>query len=205
MVSNIITSGGIATIIIIGMGILSFLIFLERILALHRAQINVKDFLNGIFNILRQGNRSEAIMICEETPGPSASLVKTAIMHFSDSPEEYKKAIYESGVEQLSRMEKNFAIVSLIAQVAPLIGLFGTIVGMIEYALVIKEAPFVVRMGEITSAVLMASISAAFGLAVSVLSSVEYNLLAFKIDRFARDMEHIASEMALFINNLKGS
>ena len=62
-------------------GATAIVVFIERYLHCHRAQINSTEFLNGVRNVLRRDNVVEAISICDATPGPVARLVKTAILN----------------------------------------------------------------------------------------------------------------------------
>ena len=76
--SDLLRQGGIIVWVIIGCEVFAFGVFIERALHLHRARIKSEDFLKGIVNILKRNNISEALAICEETPGPVAYIVKTA-------------------------------------------------------------------------------------------------------------------------------
>ena len=205
MIYDLLRAGGMATIVIVVAGLFAFVVFVERIYFFHRAQIRVSDFLNGIFNVLRQGNRREAIILCEETPGPVAVIAKTAIIHFSDTPEELKKAIFNTGVEEASRMERKFTIISSVAHLAPLFGLFGTIVGLMEYAFIIKDGSILIEVGQLTSGIFTALVSTATGLCVAILSSIEYNLLISRMDVIVGDMERTGQDVETFIINLRKS
>ena len=78
---EIVQQGGPILWLIAIMGVASFVVFLERGVHLHRARIKTTDFLKGICTNLGRNNQQEAIAICEETPGPVAHIVKTAISH----------------------------------------------------------------------------------------------------------------------------
>ena len=78
---NLIQHGGFIIIPIWICGLISLGLFLDRWFHLHRAQIKQEDFLNGIFTLMNRGNRAEAVTICNETPGPVAHLVRTALLH----------------------------------------------------------------------------------------------------------------------------
>ena len=195
--------GGMPTIIIICIGGLATYVFIERILFLYRTAIKVTDFLSGITNVLKQGNRKEAIILCEETPGPVAVITRAAIAHFSDSRDNLKKAIYDAGRKEAYKIEKRFAIISLISHIAPLLGLFGTVAGITEYAIVIHNGVMLLQIGEIAPGIFKAIISTITGLAVAIITSVEYNLLIMRMDKLITDMEYAALEMETFIINLR--
>ena len=107
-------------------------VFLKKAFDLHRAQIKWSDFLRGIYNILNRRNIVEAVSICEETPGPVASLVRAAVLHYDEDHETIRRAIEEAGLVEIPRLERNLGLLATLAQTAPLIGVLGTVLGMIQ-------------------------------------------------------------------------
>ena len=87
-------------------GMAATVIFVERLLYLHRAKIDQDDFLKGIYTVMQRGNRVEAISICNETPGPVAYLVRRALMHATDSNEIIREQLNRAGREEVLRLEK---------------------------------------------------------------------------------------------------
>ena len=69
---EVLALGGPVIWIILAIGLLAFAVFIERALSLHRARIRADDFIKGVMNILSRGNITEALSICEDTPGPVA-------------------------------------------------------------------------------------------------------------------------------------
>ena len=103
-------------------------VFLERLFHLHRAHIHAEDFMKGIRNHLKRGNVSEALVICKETPGPVAHILRAALQKRDTSREEIRQAIEDAGVGEVPRMERNLPVLATLAQVTPLLGLLGTVV-----------------------------------------------------------------------------
>ena len=87
------TKEGLALWLILLASAVALVVFIERFLHCHRAQINSTEFLNGVRNVLRRKNVVEAIAICDATPGPVARLVKTAILHRDHGRERIREAI----------------------------------------------------------------------------------------------------------------
>ena len=90
---ELIREGGPVTWLIMASGMVAAGVFLERVPHLHRARIKSEDFLRGIVNNLRRGNVAEAAAICDETPGPVASVVRTAIQYRSAEFETLRTAV----------------------------------------------------------------------------------------------------------------
>ena len=76
----------------------ALVVFVQRVLHYHRAQINSMEFLNGVRNVLRRANVVEALSICDATPGPVARLVKVAILNRERGQEGVREALEEAGL-----------------------------------------------------------------------------------------------------------
>lgn len=193
--------GGVVTMIILVCGLLAFGVFIERALHLHRARIRSEDFLKGIFNILRRKNVNEAIAICDETPGPVASMVKTAILHRNESKDDLRHSLDDATFAETSRMERRLVVIASVAQITPLLGLLGTVLGMIESSIVMQAQAPLLQWADVSGGLMKALVCTAAGLTVAVPCYAAFNLLVVKIDRIALDMERAASDIAGFLSN----
>lgn len=117
--------------VLLVLGGFALLLGIERTLYLHRGQIKAKAFIDGIKNILAKRRLVEALTVCEETPGPVAAVVKAALLHADDSAEAMRFHVQEAAVIELPALERRLGSIAAIAQVAPLVGLLGTVLGMV--------------------------------------------------------------------------
>src|SRR5204863_3613677 len=124
--------GGPILWLIILASAVALVVFIERFLHCHRAQINSLEFLSGVRHVLKRDNVVEAISICDATPGPVARLVKTAILHRDQGRDGVREALEEAGLVEVPPLEDKLNLLATIAQVAPLMGLFGTVLGFIK-------------------------------------------------------------------------
>lgn len=193
--------GGPLLWVIVALGVLGFVVFVERALHLHRARIKSEDFLTGILTILGRGNVDEALMICRETPGPVAHIVSTAILHRQDRKDALRDAVGEATLGEISRMERRLVVISTVAQVTPLLGLLGTVLGLIEFLLVMQQQLPLVQSADVMGAMTRALITTGAGLAVAIPAYVAFNLLVVKIDRLVLDMQRASSEVVAFLLN----
>lgn len=193
--------GPVLWIIMVG-GLVAMGVFVERGMHLHRARIKSEDFLNGIFNILQKRNVREALTICEETPGPVAYIVKTAILHRDDQKEAVRQALDDASLAEISRMERRLVVVATVAQMAPLMGLLGTVLGMIKFLLVMKMQSPLVQSSDVMNSLMGALVTTAAGLMVAIPCYAAFNVLVIKIDRIVLDMERAASEMIAFLKEM---
>jgi len=180
-------------------GLAAMVIFLERWFHIHRAKIKTDDFLNGILNILSRHNLAEALTICKETPGPVAHIVRTAVMHSSQQPALIERSIDEVALNEISRLERHFATLATIAHIAPIVGLLGTVVGMIQSFIAMQQKAPLVPAADLAGGIWMALITTAGGLIVAIFSYFTYNLLVVKTSAIVLDMERAANEITGFL------
>src|SRR6476646_337657 len=124
--------GGPRMILILLTSALAAVVFIERFLHCHRAQINSTEFLNGVRTVLKRDNVVEALSICDATAGPVARLVKTAILNRDYGRDRVREALEEAGLAEVPRLEEKLNLLATIAQLAPLLGLLGTVLGFID-------------------------------------------------------------------------
>src|SRR5678816_2775814 len=132
MLPTLLTHGGPMIYLILGASAVALAVFVERVLHYHRAQINSMEFLNGVRNVLRRENLVEAISICDATPGPVARLVKVAILNREKGREGVREALEEAGLIEVPPLEDKLNLLATIAQISPLMGLLGTVLGFIK-------------------------------------------------------------------------
>ena len=201
---NLLREGGPVFWIIAALGLLSAVVFLERLLHLRRAHILYGDFLKGVFNIYAKGNVDEAVALCEEAPGPVAHLMRTAILH-RDSPHgALRDALDNAGHAEISRMERRLSMIATIVQIAPLLGLLGTFLGVLETVLVLRRQVPLVESMDVTTGLLRALLTSVAGIAVAIPGYAMFNLLVVRIDRIVLDMEQATAEITTFMARLSG-
>ena len=195
---TLIQQGGLVMWVILAGGAIALVVFLERFFHVHRAKIKTDDFLRGICNILRRGNVNEAISICDDTPGPAAYIVRAAILHYDRNREVIAQAIDDAALTEIARMERRFGVLATIAQIAPLMGVLGTVLGMIQTVLAIQQKAPLVQVGDLATGLWQALLTTAAGLVVAIFSYIGYNLLVSKVDVITLDMERAAGEILAF-------
>src|SRR5213075_2066177 len=159
------TLGGPVLVLILLTSAVAVVVFIERFLHCHRAQINSTEFLNGVRTVLKRNNVVEALSICDATPGPVARLVKTAILNREHGRERVREALEESGLAEVPRLEEKLNLLATIAQLAPLLGLLGTVLGFIQTFMTMQNNGFNAHVGDLSNGIWQALICAAAGLA----------------------------------------
>ena len=170
-------------------------IFLERLHHLHRSQIDTSEFIAGIRNILKKRNFAEAISICEDTPGPVAHVIKAGVLKHDRPKEEIKETIEDAALYEVPRLEKNLVVLATIAHITPLLGLLGTVIGMINAFQRIQELGGVHNASDLAGGIWEALITTAAGLSVAIPVYVAYNYLVSRVNSMVLDMERSATEI----------
>jgi biopolymer transport protein ExbB len=198
------TKEGLAMWLILLASAVAVVVFIERFLHCHRAQINSTEFLNGVRNVLRRNNVVEAIAICDATHGPVARLVKTAILNRDNGRERIREAIEEAGLVEVPRLEEKLNLLATIAQLAPLLGLFGTVLGMMQIFSLVQDYVLSGNVGMLATGVKTALIYSAAGLAVAIPVHAAYNYLVSRVNSIVLDMERAATEIVNIVTENGG-
>ena len=192
--------GGPVFIIICLAGLAALAIFLERIVKLRQARIRYEDFLNGVFNILEKGKVREASALCDDSPGPVVRLMRAAILHRDEPGEALRQILDNTGRAEISRMERRLAALSTIMQAAPLLGLLGSLLGILGTVQTMRGELPLVQTLDITDGLVSALVTSIAGLAVAIPSFAMYNILVVRIDRIVLDMEQASGDILAFMS-----
>ncbi len=195
MLPTLLSHGGLMMWLLLAVSAVAVVIFVERLLHYHRAQINSAEFLNGVRNVLKRDNVVEALSICDATPGPVARLVRIAILNRDRGREGVRDALEEGGLLEVPRLEERLNLLATIAHLSPLMGLLGTVLGFINvFAAMQREGPFVTGSA-LAGGVWQALICTAAGLAVAIPCYAGYNYLVSRVNSIVLDMEKASTEV----------
>ena len=186
----------IILIVIGGCSLLSFTIFIERLLHLRKSEIDTNAFIVLLRKMIKEGNIIEAITCCEKMPGTISNIVKAGLLKAARSKEQIENAMEISGLIEVAQLEKNAKILSMIAYIAPLIGLLGTVLGFIQAFSEMRMSGLVdisaTRIGE---AMEYALVTTAAGLVVAIPSVIAYNYIVSRIEGFILEIQTTSSEI----------
>lgn len=186
----------IVLLVIGGCSLVSFTIFIERLLHLRKSEIDTNKFIVEIRSIIKEGNIIEAIGLCEKTGGTIANIVKSGLVKHNRSKEQIENAMEISGLIEIAHLEKNAKILSIIAHIAPLIGLLGTVLGFIQAFSEMRMSGLVdisaTRIGE---AMEYALVTTAAGLVVAIPTILAYNYIVSRVEGFILEIQTTSSEI----------
>jgi biopolymer transport protein ExbB len=196
--SNFILQGGTVMYPLLFVSLLGFVIFIERALYLHKGQIGTEDFLSGIKNLVRKKRLVEALTLCEDTPGPMARIVKSALLHYGESRESIRSAIQSAAIVEIPTLERRIGTLAALARVAPLLGFLGTLIAALQ-ALYSLES-FNGDSGVLSRLLAQALITSASGLAIAVMAMLAYHFLCGRVRALVHDFEWVGHDIHEFLS-----
>ena len=185
--------------VLFALGVLGLVLFIERVLYLHRGQIRAKAFLDGIKNILAKRRLVEALTVCEETPGPVAAVVKAALLHADDPADAMRFHVQEAAVVELPAIERRLGAIAAIAQVAPLVGLLGTLLGMIGTFLAFEKGGNYATAGALSTGMWQALLATSGSLMLAIPAHLAHHFLTGRVRAIVRDVEWSGNEVMKYL------
>jgi biopolymer transport protein ExbB len=201
MLPELLGHGGLMMYLLLLVSAVAVAVVVERLLHYHRAQINSSEFLTGVRNVLKRDNVVEAISICDATPGPVARLVKVAVLNREHGRDGVREALEEAGLLEVPRLEDKLNLLATIAQIAPIMGLLGTVLGFITVFRDIQAQGLNAQSATLASGVWQALVCTAFGLAIAIPSYAAYNYLVSRVNSIVLDMEKASTEILNLVTN----
>jgi biopolymer transport protein ExbB len=163
-------------------------IFFERMFYLKSIKTKTKRFVLRIKNLVKKGSIELAISACRKSPTPISKIMLAGLMKFGQGRNEMKEAIEDSANQEIPILERNLSTLSTIGNITPLLGLLGTVFGMVKAFNVIA----VMGVGKpeaLAGGISEALLTTAFGLSIAIPTIVIFNYLSNRVDKLIREME----------------
>ncbi|HWL52072.1 MAG TPA: MotA/TolQ/ExbB proton channel family protein [Chthoniobacteraceae bacterium] len=181
--------GGPLMWLLLLLSILAITVFLERLVYYHRSTIRVGEFLRGLSNLISRRHFAEALHECAGTPGPVARVIHAAVLRHDLRRSDLKEIVQEAGQLEVPKLERRLSLLATIAYVAPLVGLLGTVTGLIDaFVSISAQAGFATSM-EIGGGIYKSLLTTAAGLVVAIPTSLAYAFLSSRVNTLMHDME----------------
>lgn len=201
---ELISQGGILMWPIMFCSCVALAIVIDRFRFLRRATIDTREFMDTMRQILRQNRTQEAIQICDETDAPVARIMKAGILKSNRPKEEIREAIVDAGNLEMPHLERHLSALATCANIAPLLGLLGTVSGMIKAFAQIQNKRGQVNPSDLAEGIGNALVTTAAGLAVAIPILVVYNWLVTRVDNMVVEMEISSAELVELLTRHQG-
>jgi biopolymer transport protein ExbB len=198
---DFILKGGFLMWPILFCSVISLAIILERLYHFHRVRIDIPGFFSSVKGLLEKGKKEEALMLCQTTGGPFGKILSGGIQNHKRSYEHQEKAISRVGSKEVRNLEKHLRGLAIIGNITPLLGLLGTVTGMIRAFMKIQELGGRVDANALAGGIWEALLTTAAGLSVGIPTLVAYHYFEGRVDNIAAQMKDAALELLEFFNS----
>lgn len=201
---DVIVKGGPVMIPLLFASVLAIAVSLERLWYLYSTRVDSEDLMDEVRLNLNQGKLMQAVQVAKRSKGQVAALVATAIAYSDLPPDQLKERMEDVGRVELFKMERRLVMLDAIVTIAPLLGLLGTVTGIIRSfnvmgALEGLHSPQVLSVG-----IAEALITTAAGLIVAIPALALYHWISGIIDRRVADMNRRSVELVEMISGMRG-
>ena len=182
--------------------IFALAIMLEKFWHLHKIKIDAQEFLNNILNKMKHHHIKEALEVCDRIKSPISNILKAGILKYDRPRPQIKESIEDAALYEVPRLEKNLSTLATIAHISPLLGLLGTVTGMVRCFQIIqtKATSFhPVSPGDLAGGIWEALLTTVAGLIVAIPTFVAYNYLVSCVNSFILEMEKASTEFVNFL------
>lgn len=194
--------GGIIIYPLLVCSILGLAIVIEKSLTLRRKKVIIPEIVNVLDNIKGAKDIGLAMSICEKHKGPFANIIKTGLENLNLPKDEIKEALHDQGRQEVHRLEKGLGILETIAGIAPLMGLLGTVIGILKVFNVISQLG-VGQAKAMAGGISEALITTIVGLSIGIPAVVVFNYFSNKAEVLVLKIEKYSSMLLKKLTSFK--
>jgi biopolymer transport protein ExbB len=165
-------------------------------------KIDMQEFLKNILDKMKHHQVKEALQICDGTKSPISHILKAGILKYDRPRPQIKEAIEDASLYEIPKLEKNLTTLATIAHISPLLGLLGTVTGMVRCFQAIQAKATTlhpVSPADLAGGIWEALLTTVAGLIVAIPTFVAYNYLVSRINSFVLEMEKASTELVNFL------
>jgi biopolymer transport protein ExbB len=175
---------------------------IERVVLLRRRRVIPRAFVDRFLMHLRSGrmDKTNAIVVCQQNNSPMADVFLHGVRKWGKPSVEIEQAVIDGGERQISHLKKRLRVLNGVATITPLIGLLGTVIGMIQAFNDIAESNAMGQAQELAQGIAMALLTTAVGLFIAIPALTAYMYLAGRIDALVMEMDRLGQELVHLIS-----
>ncbi|NQT16255.1 MAG: MotA/TolQ/ExbB proton channel family protein, partial [Planctomycetes bacterium] len=199
---SIVRGGGLLMIPIAICSLILLAVIFERIISLRRGRVIPKPFVTRFMQQIREGelDRKQAFELCTENGSPVADVLAGAVRKWGRPAVEVEQAVIDAGERTTNGLRKYLRVFNGVATVTPLLGLLGTVVGMIRAFNAIATADAMGRPELLATGISQALLTTAAGLTVAIPALILYMYFVSRVDRLIIDIDALGQELVNLIS-----
>jgi biopolymer transport protein ExbB len=197
--SGLIEKGGPLVWVLLALAFFGSIFIVERLFYFHRARINVSSLLVGLGMHIKRRAFAEALHEAARAPGPVGRVAHAGLLRYYLDRRDLSDVVREAGQLEVPRIEKNIRAILAVALISPLVGMLGTMLGMIDAFQRVSEQGGLTGPNELSSGVLSALITSVIGLTVAVPMYIFYLYFVGRSKRLVSRIERAGIEIVHMI------
>jgi len=201
---NLFTLGGPMTIPLLLASVFSLAVIIEKAIFFSRNSDNNFRLIKRIEILVEEGDILSALNELKGKKGTNAKLLSTALAHNSEDPARLREVLQAVGEDEIKKMERHLPILDVVAMISPLLGLLGTVIGIISSFNILGTAAGAANPAQISSGIAAALISTALGLIIAIPTAIFYSYFAHKVEKKAHNMNLSMVEIVDVVSNNRG-
>lgn len=202
--TDLLIAGGPVMVPIGICSVLALAYAVERSLRLRRSALGLSGLGGELVPVVRAGGLERGLDLCRARPSPLARIMQIALGRWSLPPLEREKAVEDAGLREVRRLSANLRPLAVIAVIAPLLGLLGTVWGIILAFYAIAEHSAQGRPELLAGGISQALITTAAGLVVAIPSQAAFFWLKGRVERFTGSVEDLYDELSQALREKEG-
>jgi biopolymer transport protein ExbB len=200
---DFLAKGGMIMVPLFLCSIAALAVIIEKSLALRRRNVIIPEVVSVLENVKEPGDFGLAVSICEKHHGPFANIVRASLENHGLPREELKETLQDQGRQEVHQLEKGLGVLETVAGVAPLLGLLGTVLGILK----VFEVISVMGVGQaaaLAGGIAEALITTIAGLFIGIPALVAYNYFAKKAEALVLEIEKYSNRLLNKISRMAG-
>jgi biopolymer transport protein ExbB len=175
------------------MSLFTIYVYFERYMAIPKAESTSPDFMKRLKDHISEGQLASAKNLCADNDNPMARMLEKGISRIGKPLQDISASIENVGKLEIYKLEKNLSILATVAGAAPMIGMLGTVIGMVD-VFVKMEQGGTVNISTISGGTMQAMVTTIVGLIVGIIAYMSYNHLVSKVSKVVHKMESTSLE-----------
>ena len=184
--------------------LIAIYVSIERTIAIRKAASANADFMHRVRGLVTKNDFDGALKLCDDTRGPIPQLIGNGLRNRHLDNADIERSMEELALRETPLLHKRLGILDTVITMAPLLGLLGTITGMIQSFNVVSTAGASAPTA-ITGGVAEALIATAAGLTIAIMTLPVYNYLTERVKEIVADMEVRATQLLNILASLRGT
>lgn len=196
LLGEILAQGGWTMVLLYACSIVALAVFLRKLLEYRAVHLSDLSWYDGVLKLIRSGDFDAVSGACNHHVHPAARVACAVAQALKDRPDLAESEARRIASLELQKLEKNLSLLSFIAQIAPLLGLLGTVFGMISMFIGLQESGNAsINLSELSSGIWEALVTTAAGLTIAVPALAAYSYLTSCLDDVRLQMSNIIQSM----------